>query len=124
LRTVRRGARCLCGGGGAPSPRPGCASPLPSKPAGSRATAEAARWASHGYLPQEAGPLFADGITADRQAELEQHAADQVGGHEALAALRIAELHAAGVLGPDDVVTVQDPFNPGQKIIVPREDLE
>lgn len=84
--------------------------------------AEAAKWAGHGYLPEEAGPLILDGITADRQAELEQHAADQVGGHEALAAMRIAELHAAGVLSPDDVVTVVDPFD-GRELIVPRDDL-
>jgi len=84
--------------------------------------AEAAKWADHGYLPEEAGQLIADGITADRQAELEQHAADQVGGHEALAALRIAELHAAGMLGPDDVVAVEDPFD-GRQVIVPRDEL-
>jgi hypothetical protein len=85
--------------------------------------AEAAKWAGHGYLPDEAAPLVLDGITADRQAELEQHAADQVGGHEALAAMRIAELHAAGMLGPDDVVRVQDPFDPSREIIAPREGL-
>lgn len=87
------------------------------------AAAEAAKWAGHGYLPEDAGPLILDGITADRQAELEQHAADQVGGHEALAAMRIAELHAAGVLGPDDVVAVVDPFD-GRELIVPRDELE
>lgn len=87
------------------------------------AAAEAAKWADHGYLPDEAGPLIASGITADRQAEIEQHQADQVGGHEALAALRIAELHAAGMLGADDVVTVEDPFDPGRKIVTPRDEL-
>jgi hypothetical protein len=85
--------------------------------------AEAATWANHGYLPEEAGPLIADKITADRQAELEQHAADQVSGHEALAALRIAELHAAGVLSRHDVVTVQDPTDPRREIIMPRDEL-
>ena len=85
--------------------------------------AEAAKWAARGYLPEEAGRLILDGITADRQGELEDHAAAQVGGHEALAALRIAELHAAGMLGPDDVVTVQDPFRAGQQVIVPRSEL-
>jgi hypothetical protein len=84
--------------------------------------AEAAKWAGHGYLPEEAGPLIADEITADRQAELEQHAADHVGGHEALAAIRIAELHASGILGADDAVTVVDPFD-GREVIVPRDGL-
>jgi hypothetical protein len=56
-------------------------------------------------------------------AELEQHAADQVGGHEVLAAIRVAELHAAGMRSPDDVVTVADPFEPGREIIVPRDEL-
>jgi hypothetical protein len=45
-------------------------------------------------------------LHADRQAELEQHAAGQVGGREALAAIRVAGLHAAGMLSPDEVVTV------------------
>lgn len=87
------------------------------------AAAEAARWADRGYLPEEAGQLILDGITAEQQGEMEDHAAAQVGGHEALAALRIAELHAAGMLSPDDVVSVPDPFEPGREIIVPRDDL-
>lgn len=84
---------------------------------------EAANWASRGYLAEEAGPLILSGITADRQAELEQHTADQVGGHETLAAMRIAELKASGVLGPDDVAEVVDPFEPSRSAYVARDDL-
>jgi hypothetical protein len=47
-----------------------------------------------------------------------------VGGHEALAALRIAELHAAGMLGSDDMVTVRDPFDPDRVMIELREDCD
>lgn len=32
---------------------------------------EAARWAGHGYLPEEAGPLILSGITADQQGEMD-----------------------------------------------------
>jgi hypothetical protein len=84
--------------------------------------ADAAKWADLGYLPDEAGQLILDGITADQQAEMEDHAERQAGGSEALAAMRVAELHAAGVLGPDDVATVRDPFD-GSEVIVPRDEL-
>jgi hypothetical protein len=87
--------------------------------------AEAARWAGRGYLPEEAGPLILDGITAEQQGEMEDHAAEQVGGPEALAAMRVAELLGSGaLLGPDDVVTVQDPMDPNREIIALRDDLE
>lgn len=87
--------------------------------------AEAARWADRGYLPEEAGQLILDGITAEQQGEMEDHAAEQVGGPEALAAMRIAELLAQpGMYGPDDVVTVQDPIDPEREIIMLREDLD
>lgn len=84
--------------------------------------AEAAKWAALNYWPEEAGKLILDGITPEQADEMEQHEADQVGGHEALAALRIAELHAGGVLGPDDVITVVDPFT-GDEVIVPRDEF-
>ncbi|MER7280475.1 hypothetical protein ABT369_39160 [Dactylosporangium sp. NPDC000244] len=85
--------------------------------------ADAAKWAALNYWPQEAGPLILDGITPEQADELEEHAAEQVGGHEALAAMRMAELHAGGVLDPDDVAVVRDPFD-GWEIIVPRDELD
>lgn len=87
--------------------------------------AEAARWAGRGFLPEEAGQLILDGITVDQHIEMEEYAAEQVGGHEALAAIRIAELLGSGaLLGPDDVVTVQDPTDPSREIVMPRENLD
>lgn len=86
--------------------------------------AEAARWAGRGYLPEEAGPLILSGISAEQQGEMEDHAAEQVGGPAALAAGRIAELLAQdGMYGPDDAVVVQDPTDPDREIIMLREDL-
>jgi hypothetical protein len=85
---------------------------------------EAARWADRGYLPEEAGPLILSGVTADTQGELEDHAAEQAGGQDALAAQRIAQWRADGVLlGEGDVVRAQDPTEPGQEIIVVRDEL-
>lgn len=85
---------------------------------------DAAAWANLGCMPGEAADLIAGGVTPQTYGELEDHAAEQVGGHDALAALRVAELLGSGeLLGPDDVVTVEDPFEPGREIIVPREDL-
>ncbi|WP_433067249.1 hypothetical protein [Dactylosporangium sp. CS-033363] len=80
---------------------------------------EAADWAALGFLPEEAEAQIRSGITAAAYAELEDHAEQQAGGPEALAALRIAEfLAAVGVLGPDDVVTITDPIDPGNEIVI------
>lgn len=39
--------------------------------------------------------------------------------------MRVAELLGSGaLLGPDDVVTVQDPEDPNRAIIMLREDLD
>lgn len=82
---------------------------------------EAAAWANLGYLPEEAEPQIRDGITAAAAREMEDHAAEQAGGPEALAAMRIAELLGSGaMLGPDDVTVVRDPFDPNREIIALR----
>lgn len=62
---------------------------------------EAARWAGRGYLPEEAGPLILDGITADRAGEMEDYAIERAGGPEALTAMRIAELRVGITPGPE-----------------------
>lgn len=86
--------------------------------------ADAARWAGRGYLPEEAGQLILDGITVDQVGEMEDHAIERVGGADSLAAQRIAQWLADGtLLGPDDVVLVRDPNDPGREIIVPRDEL-
>ncbi|MFF3857098.1 hypothetical protein [Micromonospora sp. NPDC002575] len=83
----------------------------------------AAAWASRGYMPKEAAPLIADGITAATVGEMEDHAADSVGGHEALAALRAAELIGTGqLIGPDRLIRVQDPVDPTHEIITIRDE--
>lgn len=85
---------------------------------------EAARWAGLGFLPEEAGQLILDGMTAQRYAEMEDHAEVQAGGPEGLAAQRIRELlDSGGVLTEADVIRVPDPDG-GEDIIVPREDIE
>jgi hypothetical protein len=85
---------------------------------------DAAAWANAGFLPSEAAPLIADGITPQMHAEMEAHAEEQAGGPEALAAVRIAELLGSGaLLGPDDVIVVEDPEDPRRQIIAVRDDL-
>lgn len=85
---------------------------------------EAARWADRGFLPEEAGPLILDGITADRHAELEDHTVEQAGGVDAHAAATIAEWLASGaLLSEADVVRVADPFDPAREIVTPRDAL-
>lgn len=84
---------------------------------------EAAAWANLGFYPGEAAPHIEAGITAQTYREMEDYATQQAGGQEALAAMRLAELLGTGaLLGPDDVVIVQDPTNPGVEIIALRED--
>lgn len=86
---------------------------------------EAAAWAGLGYLPEEAESQIRAGITAATAREMENHAEEQAGGREALAAIRIGELLGSGaLLGPDDVVVVQDPDDPRREIIALREDLD
>lgn len=86
---------------------------------------EAAGWANLGYLPEEAEPQIRDGITAAAAREMEDHAEQQAGGGEALAAMRVAELLGSGaLLGPDDVVIVQDPEDPRRELIALREETD
>ncbi len=84
---------------------------------------QAAAWADQGCLPGEAEPMIRAGITPQAYAEMETHAEEQAGGPDALAALRGAEL-LGRMLGPDDVVTVDDPIDPNVTIIIPRDDIE
>jgi hypothetical protein len=70
---------------------------------------EAAAWADLGMLPEEAGQLILDGVTAQRYAEMEQHAEQQAGGPEAYAAQRIRQLLDTGVvLTETDVIRIPD----------------
>ncbi len=57
---------------------------------------EAAAWAGLGFLPQEAGQLIFDGITADRYREMETYAEEQAGGRDELAAQRIRQMLDSG----------------------------
>jgi hypothetical protein len=84
---------------------------------------DAAAWANLGFMPAEAAATIRSGITPQQYREMEDHAEAQAGGSDALAALRITELHASGVLSRDDVVTVQDPFDPGVELIAPRDEV-
>jgi hypothetical protein len=62
-------------------------------------------------------------VAAPDAAAWEDHAEQQAGGPEALAAMRVAELLGSGaLLGPDDVTIVRDPFDPNREIIAPRAD--
>lgn len=86
---------------------------------------EAAAWADLGYYPEEAAPQIRAGITAAQAREMETYAEVQAGGSEALAAMRVAELLGSGaLLGPDDVITVQDPDDPRREIIALRNELD
>lgn len=86
---------------------------------------DAAAWANLGFTPDEARSVIADGITPPQYREMEDHAEVQAGGSEALAAMRIAELLGSGaLLGPDDVVTVQDPLDPNRELIMLRDELD
>ncbi len=86
---------------------------------------EAARWANLGFLPEEAGQLILDGMTADRYAEMETHTEQQAGGGHALAAQRIRDLLASGLLlSEDQVIRIPDPTNPTEEIIMARDDVD
>jgi len=85
---------------------------------------EAAAWASRGYYPGEAEASIRAGITAAMDGDMEAHAEVQAGGPDALAARRIRELLDGGQLVDEaDVIRVPDPTDPGQEIIVHRDDL-
>lgn len=58
----------------------------------------AAVWASAGYLPAEAAPLIAAGVTAQMAAEMDALADDVAGSPEERAAQVIDRLVAAGIL--------------------------
>ncbi len=60
--------------------------------------ADAARWADLGFYPGEAEATIRGGVTAQMYAELEQHAEDEAGGPDALAAERIARMLDDGTL--------------------------
>lgn len=60
--------------------------------------ATAAAWARQGYLPGEAVPLIAAGVTPQMVADLEKIATDVAGGPEERAAQVIDRLVAAGIL--------------------------
>lgn len=79
---------------------------------------EAARWLALGYLPHEAAPLIADGVTPDTAAELEQLADDIAGSPEQRAMQRIDELVRGGVLvDPSRVRWQEDPNDPMRVVV-------
>ncbi|TDC00779.1 hypothetical protein E1091_04200 [Micromonospora fluostatini] len=83
---------------------------------------DATAWADLGYLPQEAAPLIADGVTAATAGELERHAEETAGGSEALREQRIQQMVDAGeLLDPARVIRVQDPNDPTREIIAVRD---
>ncbi|MFG2046113.1 hypothetical protein ACGFIW_01615 [Micromonospora sp. NPDC048935] len=80
--------------------------------------AEAARWANAGYLPAEAEPLIADGVTPETATEMDQLADDLAGGPEARAMQVIDAMVADGTLvDPARVRQVQDPDDPTHTIV-------
>jgi hypothetical protein len=87
--------------------------------AGSTLTAaDAALWADAGYLPGEAAPLIADGVTPQQAAELDELATNIAGGPEAQAMQRIDELVRDGVLvDPSQVRWREDPRDPLHVIV-------
>lgn len=79
---------------------------------------EAAAWASLGYLPGEAAPLIAAGVTPQMAADLETIATDVAGSPEERAAQVIDRLVAGGILvDPARVRTRQDPNDPTHTIV-------
>lgn len=85
--------------------------------------ADAAGWANLGYLPEEAAPLIADGITPATVREMERHAEQAAGGRDALAAQRIQRMIDAGeIVDPAKVIRVQDPTDPTREIIALRDE--
>lgn len=84
---------------------------------------QAAAWANLGYLPAEATPLMASGMTPETVTEMEQHAERPAGGAEALREQRIAQMVQAGeVVDPARAIRVQDPTDPRCEIIAVRDE--
>ncbi|WP_431728553.1 hypothetical protein [Verrucosispora sp. TAA-831] len=82
---------------------------------------QAAAWANLGYLPDEAAPLIASGVTPATAAELEAHAEQAAGGRDALVAERIRQMADLGeIMDPADVVRIPDPTDPTREIITVR----
>lgn len=80
--------------------------------------ADAARWASHGYLPSEAAPLILDRVTPDTAGEMDDLATDLAGGSDQRAMQRVDELVADGVLvDPARVRQEVDPDDPHHIIV-------
>lgn len=89
----------------------------------------AAAWARLGYLPEEAEPQIAAGITPATVAEMEQYVAERpVAGGEETAAQRIADLIESGEFGPgrlvdpDRLIRIPDPTDPTREIITIRDE--
>jgi hypothetical protein len=83
----------------------------------------AASWARLGYLPHEAAPLIADGITPAMAREMEHHAEQAAGGPDALRDQRVQQMVDLGeIVDPATVVRVQDPTDPTREIITIRDE--
>ncbi|MDG4795094.1 hypothetical protein [Micromonospora sp. WMMD1082] len=81
----------------------------------------AAAWASLNYLPAEAAPLIAAGITPATVEEMERHAEQTAGDRDALVAERIRQMVERGeIVDPANVIRVQDPTDPTREIIALR----
>lgn len=80
---------------------------------------EAAAWADLGFYPAEAEAHIRNHVTAAEFKAAEAEAERRAGGKDELAALRIAALLAQpGWIGPGDVITIVDPFDAGNEIVV------
>ena len=78
----------------------------------------AGRWASAGYLPAEAAPLIAQGVTPETALEMDEITDDIAGGPEQRAAQVVDGLVADGVLvDPARVRQEQDPHDPTHIIV-------
>jgi hypothetical protein len=80
--------------------------------------AQAAAWASQGYLPTEAAPLIAEGVTPQAAQDLDDIAEDVAGGREERALQVIDRLVADGTLVDPRRVRVQQDPNDGGHVLV------
>ena len=79
---------------------------------------DAARWANAGYLPGEAAPLIAQGVTPDTAEEMDQLAVDLAGGSELRAMEVVDGLVRDGlIVDPARVRQMQDPHDPTHIIV-------